>query len=106
MSATAQLVSNAHLLMSDSTRRTEVTTAIAAWGVGAALAIAAACHVHDVAVARARAQAAATDQAPSVDWSIKATGGAIEVNGALVMPEDRIVNHPPPPPAAAEMQKP
>jgi hypothetical protein len=64
--------------------------------------------MHATAGARA-VSPASTDQPSFVDWSVDGPGDAVEVNGALVMPEDRIVNHRPPSSessGAAEMQKP
>jgi hypothetical protein len=108
MNATAQLVLNAHWLMSDGTRRAEVVTAAIGWGGGIVLAIAAGCHMHAIAAARAPSPTT-TDQASFVDWSVDGTGEAVETSGALVMPEDRIMTHRPASSAlsgGAEMQKP
>jgi hypothetical protein len=81
-------------------RHTQKVVGLISWTAGVVLAIFVAWQSGHI-----RHRGVAADQASFVDWSVEGTGDPVEVNGAVVMPEDRVVSHRPAS-GAAERQKP
>ncbi len=84
-------------------RHAQLAVALAIWLAGAVVAVGVAWRMDHGRWHRA---APHPGQTSTMDWSVDGSGDAVEVDGALVMPEDVIVTHRPNTTGVTIMQKP
>jgi hypothetical protein len=98
------------LVIAERSRRAQIVAALGLWVAGAALGATVAWRMahpprHHAADGMTQTSEQ-TEPVSTMDWSIDGTGDAVEIDGALVMPEDVIVSHRPVRAGVAVMQKP
>ena len=84
------------LAIEERSRRTQFVIAVALWLAGTAAAGAIAWRMQHPAAYHSDQTVTAIEQASTMEWSVDATDEPVEVDGALLMPEDMIVGHAPP----------